>query len=66
MYSLETNSDEVAVALGSHQGGFLSLDELNELSDAAAEALSKYDGMLSLDDIPKSAATILRQHKSLA
>ena len=69
MYSLETISDEVAVALGSHQGGFLSLGGLNELSDAAAEGLIKYEGMLSvgsLDDIPESAATILRQHKSLA
>ena len=48
------------------RGGGLDLDGLTSLSDAAAESLSKHEGYLSLDldELPASAAEILRQHHS--
>ena len=59
--------DEAAESLSKHEGD-LFLDGLTILSDAAAESLSKYkrDLSLSLDNIPESAASILRQHPSFA
>ena len=58
--------DEAAERLSKCRGGWLSLDGLTSLSDAAAESLSKHEGdlSLSLDNIPESAAAILRQHPS--
>ena len=45
--------------------GRLYLGGLTSLSDAAAESLSKYRGCLSLslNQLPKSAAKILRQRE---
>ena len=53
--------DAAAKSLSKHEGD-LNLDGLTSLSDAAAESLSKCEGALSLDldDIPESAASILR------
>ena len=58
-------SDAAAESLSKHKGT-LSLDGLTGLSDAAAESLSKHEGSLSLDlnELPESAAEILRQHPS--
>ena len=55
-----------AESLSKHQGGYVSLAELTSLSDAAAESLSKHEGDLNLDldELPESAAEILRQHPS--
>ena len=54
-------SDEVAEILGQHSG-LLSLPNLEELSDNAAERLSRINARLklNLDNLPDSAATILR------
>ena len=43
-------------------------EELRELSDAAAESLSRHKGDLDvdLDNLPESAAAILRKHPSFA
>ena len=53
--------DAAAESLSKHEGD-LYLNGLTSLSDAAAESLSKCEGELSLDldDIPESAAAILR------
>ena len=62
---LTSLSDPAAERLGNYWGE-LSLDGLTSLSDAAAESLSKHEGQLSLvwDNLPDSAAEILRQHPS--
>jgi len=64
-------SDATAESLGRYKGGSLSLLGLTSLSDAAAESLSKKEGpddepvlTLVLDNLPPSAAEILRQHPS--
>ncbi len=46
----------------------LSLDGLTSLSDAAAESLSRHEEELGLDldNLPESAAAILRKHPSFA
>ena len=46
----------------------LDLSGLTELSDAAAESLSRHEGHLDidLDELPESAAAILRKHPSFA
>ena len=64
---LTSLSDAAAKSLSKHEGD-LNLDGLTSLSDAAAKSLSKHEGDLSLDldDIPESAASILRQHPSFA
>ena len=53
--------DAAAESLGKHEG-YLDLSGLTSLSDAAAKSLSKHEGDLDLDldDIPESAASILR------
>ena len=57
--------DDAAEILGKHEDN-LYLKGLTSLSDAAAESLSKHKGELSidLDELPESAAEILRQHPS--
>jgi hypothetical protein len=64
---LTSLSDAAAESLSKCEG-ILFLSGLTSLSDAAAESLSKHKGhfWLSLDNIPESAATILRQHPSFA
>ena len=44
----------------------LNLNGLRSLSDTAAERLSEHEGTLGLDldELPESAAEILRQHHS--
>jgi hypothetical protein len=66
LYGLTSLSDATAEILSKHEGS-LTLYSLTSLSDEAAESLSKYEGRLSLDldNIPESAAAILRQHQSL-
>ena len=46
----------------------VKLSEFTAIEDEAAESLSKHKGNLdlSLDNIPESAAAILRQHPSFA
>ena len=63
---LTSLSDAAAESLGKHEGSNLYLDGVTSLSDAAAESLSKHKGELSidLDELPESAAEILRQHPS--
>ncbi len=58
---LTSLSDAAAKSLSKYEGD-LDLNGLTSLSDAAAKSLSKYEGDLSLDldDIPESAAAILR------
>ena len=58
-------SDAAAEGLSKHTG-WLWLNGLTSLSDVAAESLSKHEGSLSLDldELPDSAAEILRQHPS--
>ena len=55
-------SDAAAESLGKNEGRLLDLNGLTELSDAAAESLSKCEGQiqLNLDNLPDSAAKILR------
>tara|TARA_Y100000994_G_C15514431_1_gene368934 strand:- start:43 stop:705 length:663 start_codon:yes stop_codon:yes gene_type:complete len=55
-------SDEAVEALSNFQGARLELPRVRELSDAAAESLNKYKGFLklNLDNLPESAAQILR------
>ena len=50
----------------SKHDGQLNLPGLTSLSDAAAESLGKHGGRLSLrlNNLPASAAEILRQHPS--
>jgi hypothetical protein len=62
---LTSLSDAAAESLGKHAGD-LGLNGLTSLSDAAAESLGKHKGKLSfnLDNLPPSAAEILRQHPS--
>ena len=63
--ALTSLSDEAAESLSKHEGE-LSLDGLTSLSDEAAESLSRHEGELSLklDNLPASAADILRQRPS--
>jgi hypothetical protein len=58
---LTSLSDAAAESLSKHEGD-LDLRGLTSLSDAAAKSLSKHEGDLDLDldDIPESAAAILR------
>jgi len=60
-------SDVAAQSLSKHKDD-LNLLGLTELSDAAAESLSKHEGILNinLDNLPASAAGILRNHPSFA
>jgi hypothetical protein len=50
-----------------HEGS-ISFESITGLSDAAAETLSKHKGELyiDLDELPDSAAAILRKHPSFA
>jgi len=61
-------SDAAAESLGKFTGEQLWLERLTQLSGAAAESLSNYDGVLhlTLDNLPESAAGILRNHPSFA
>jgi hypothetical protein len=60
---LSSLSDAAAAALAHHEGD-LGLGGLTALSDAAATALAGHNGPLfiGLDQLPKSAAAILRPH----
>jgi len=60
-------SDIAADKLSKHEG-CLQLTSLTELSDAAAKALLEHNGTLylELDNLPESAAAILRKHPSFA
>ena len=62
---LTSLSDLAAESLRKHEGS-LYLNGLTCLSDAAAESLGNHEGSLSLDldELPDSAAEILRQHPS--
>ena len=62
---LTSLSDAAAESLSKHEGT-LSLEGLTSLSDAEAESLSMYEGdlLLRLENLPASAAEILRQHPS--
>ena len=64
---LETLSDAAAESLSKTRGTLL-FEELRELSDAAAESLSRHKGDLGvyLNNLPESAAAILRKHPSFA
>ena len=56
-------SDAAAASLSEFRGRRIDLYGLTELSDAAAESLSKFEGknlILNLDNLPASAAQILR------
>ena len=59
--------DAAADSLSRHKD-WLSLYGLTVLSDAAAESLSRHKGRLwlKLDNLPASAAAILRSHPSFA
>ena len=64
LHGLTSLSDLAAESLSKHEGD-LYLEGLTELSDAAAESLSKRENkfnswQLTLDNLPKSAAKILR------
>ena len=65
---LDRLTDDVADWLSRHRGECLCLNGLTELSDAAAESLSRHEGHLDidLDELPESAAAILRKHPSFA
>ena len=58
-------SDAAAESLSRYDGE-LQLSGLTSLSDAAAESLSRHEGKLylRLNNLPASAAEILRQHPS--
>ena len=59
-------SDTAAERLGKHKKKGLSLWGLTSLSNAAAQSLAAHQGDLGLelDELPDSAAEILRQHPS--
>ena len=65
---LTSLSDAAAESLSKHKGDNLWFNSLTNLSDAASESLSKYKGDLGidLDELPESAAGILRNHPSFA
>ena len=64
---LTSLSDAAAESLSKYEG-CLFLYGLTSLSEAAAESLSKHAGelYLSLNNLPGSAAKILRSHPSFA
>ena len=64
LYTATEITDEAAKSLSKHEG-YIGLTGLTELSDAAAESLSKRENkfnswQLKLDNLPESAAKILR------
>ena len=63
LHGLTSLSDAAAESLSKHKGE-LNLHGLTSLSDAAAESLSMHERKLwlFLDNLPASAARILRRH----
>ena len=73
MFSLAREIDDDAASFiecdfHDYDYGDVILPVLSRISDAAAESLSRYPGdlHLELNNLPKSAAAILRKHPSLA
>jgi hypothetical protein len=63
-----TEISNVAAACLSQHAFLLSLGSVRSLSDEAAVSLSKHEGplFLTVDNLPESAAAILRKHPSFA